>query len=323
MKHPRIPQLVSETTSVERGFRMLWQTSRAFSGMSLLLGLLTAVCLSGCGQTNSDEYETIDESHSAFSEKESPKTDATETVAQAGQGESKDPSPEQPAGTEETPAATDTGNTEAAKPEEGGDQPGITIAEASSGNPVEPAETGTTTPGEETPGEASSGGAGTEEKPVEGEPLKVVELREIKLLIPEKKFQTVGRERALRVTFDDIDLLKILNMEPVPENAPSLMPDWLKELDGKKIRLRGFMFPTYRDTGVEIFVFARDNELCCFGRSPKMYDVMKVSMKDGVTTDYIEGRPFDVIGTFHIADKAVMASYPKLYSITDAIVIAR
>lgn len=316
MKHPRIPQLVSKTTSVEPGLRILWQRSRVFSGMSLL-GLLTAVCLSGCGEANSDEYETIDESHSAFSQKETPKTDATETVAQAGQGESKDPTPEQ-AGSAETPAATDNGNTEATNPKEGEVLPGTAVAEASSGNPDVPAETGTTTPGEETPGEA-----GSEENPVEGEPLKVVEPREIKLLIPEKKFQTVGRERALRVTFDDIDLLKILNMEPVPENAPSLMPDWLKGLDGKKIRLRGFMFPTYRDEGVEIFVFARDNELCCFGRSPKMYDVMKVSMKDGVTTDYIEGRPFDVIGTFHIADKAVMASYPKLYSITDAVVIAR
>ena len=317
MKNPRIPQLVSKTTSVELGFRMLWQRSRVLSGMSLLSAMLTAVCLSGCGQANSDEYETIDESHSAFSEKESSKTDTTDAVAQVGQGESKGPTPE-PVGTEETPASTDTGNAETTKPEEGKELPGTAVVEASTGNPEEPAETGTTTPGEETPSEA-----GSEEKPAEGEPLKVVEPREIKLLIPEKKFQSVGREKALRVTFDDIDLLKILNMEPVPENAPSLMPDWLKGLDGKKIRLRGFMFPTYRDTGVEIFVFARDNELCCFGRSPKMYDVMKVSMKDGVTTDYIEGRPFDVIGTFHIADKAVMASYPKLYSITDAIVIAR
>ena len=278
--------------------------------MSLLLGLLTAVCLAGCGQANSDEYETIDESHSAFSGTDSPKSDSAEATAQAALGESKGPSSEEP-GTEETPATS----SDRAKPNEGEDLSGTTVAEASTGNPEQPAETGTETA---TPDEA-----GSEEKPAEGETLKVVEPREVKVLIPEKTFQTVGREKTLRVTFDDIDLLKVLNMEPVQPDAPSLMPDWLKGLDGKKIRLRGFMFPALRDSGIEIFLFARDNELCCFGRAPKVYDVMKVSMKDGETTDYIEGRPFDVVGTFHIAEKALMDSYPRLYSITDAIVIAR
>ena len=292
---------------------MLWRTSPVFSGVRLLLGLLTTFCQVGCGQANSDEYETIDESHSAFFQKGSPESVATEAVAQAGQAELKGPTPE-PVGTEEISASTDTANAETTKPAEGE----TTVAEASTGNPEEPAETGTTTPSEVSPGEA-----GSEAIPGEGEPGKVVEPREVKLLVPERKFQTVGREKALRVTFDDIDLLKVLNMEPVQPDAPSLMPDWLKGLDGKTIRLRGFMFPALQDSGIEIFLFARDNELCCFGRSPKVYDVMKVSMKDGVTTDYIEGRPFDVIGTFHIADKALMDSYPRLYSITDAIVIAR
>lgn len=88
---------------------------------------------------------------------------------------------------------------------------------------------------------------------------------QIELLIKDKKFQTEPKTGALRVSFDDIDLLKVLNMEPVVANADELMPDWLKGLDGKSVRIRGFMYPTYETEGIERFVLARDNQICCFG----------------------------------------------------------
>lgn len=151
--------------------------------------------------------------------------------------------------------------------------------------------------------------------------VSVVEPREIKLLIPERAFKTEGAEKSLRVSFDDLDLLKVLNMEPVVADAPELMPDWLSGLDGKTIRLRGFMYPPFQDTDLEAFILARDNQICCFGRDPKVYDLVRVLMKDGVTTDYIENRPFDVVGVFHIGDDASIPG--KLYTLDDAVVISR
>ena len=41
----------------------------------------------------------------------------------------------------------------------------------------------------------------------------------IELLIPEKSFRRERGTDAVRISYDDIDLLKILNMEPVPPNA--------------------------------------------------------------------------------------------------------
>ena len=41
----------------------------------------------------------------------------------------------------------------------------------------------------------------------------------IELLIPEKSFRRERGTDAVRVSYDDIDLLKVLNMEPVPPNA--------------------------------------------------------------------------------------------------------
>ncbi|QDU41136.1 hypothetical protein Mal4_55010 [Maioricimonas rarisocia] len=143
----------------------------------------------------------------------------------------------------------------------------------------------------------------------------------VKLLVPEREFQTEGPEGALRVSFDDLDLLKVLNMDPVTADAPNLLPDWMRELDGKRIRLRGFMYPPPLEKGLPGFVLARDNQICCFGRNPKPYDILPVQMRSGVTTDYIQGRPFDVVGVFHLRPDIEDGDVYQLYEIDDAIVI--
>lgn len=148
-----------------------------------------------------------------------------------------------------------------------------------------------------------------------------IEKRDPKLLIPEKKFRKEGKQGAIRVSFDDIDLLKVLNMEPVPEDATKMFPDWLSGLDGKRVRIRGFMFPTMSQKGITYFQFVRDNEICCFGRTPKIYDRISTVLKKGEATDYIQGRPFDVIGTLRIDPIYIDGEWLQLYLLEDAIVI--
>ena len=147
---------------------------------------------------------------------------------------------------------------------------------------------------------------------------------QIEILIKDKKFQTEPRTGALRVSFDDLDLLKVCNMEPVVENAVDLMPDWLKGLHGKTVRIRGFMYPTYETEGIERFVLARDNQICCFGRDPKVYDLVQIDMKPGKTTSYIPAtRAFDVVGTLKIQMLAQDGKPYGLYLSDQAIVIDR
>jgi hypothetical protein len=113
-------------------------------------------------------------------------------------------------------------------------------------------------------------------------------------------------------------------MDPVVENAVDLMPDWQRSLDGKMVRLRGYMFPTFDTEGIEQFVLARDNQICCFGRDPKVYDLVQVNMKAGKSTNYIPAtRAFDVVGKFHI-DMQFQDGKPfGLYVIDHADVIDR
>ena len=149
-----------------------------------------------------------------------------------------------------------------------------------------------------------------------------IEPRETRLLIPEKSFR---RERdALRVSYDDIDLLKVLNMEPVTPDAPDHFPAWLKDLEGERIRIRGYMRPGELAENLPFFVLARDTQACCFGPNTKAYDIIPVIMREGVTTDYIHLRPFDLVGNFHINVEMDFADPDKveyLYYIDDAVLI--
>jgi hypothetical protein len=147
--------------------------------------------------------------------------------------------------------------------------------------------------------------------------------RKVQVLVPNKTFRPEGQGGALRVSYDDIDLLKVLNMDPVPPDAATQMPAWLKGLDGRRIRIRGFMYPTFQQTGVHAFGLARDNQICCFGRNPKIYDVFDVVLHEGATTDYIPNRPFDVVGVFHIRPEAEGGKLFRLYEMDDATVVTK
>ena len=148
--------------------------------------------------------------------------------------------------------------------------------------------------------------------------------RKVEVLIPEKTFRTDGASKALRVSYDDLDLLKVLNMEPVTIDAIEHMPSWLKGLNGQRIKIRGYMFPTFETEGIERFVLARDNQICCFGRDPKVYDLVQIDLKPGKTTRYIPAtRAFDVVGRLKLEMVAADDKPFGLYFLEDAEVIDR
>ena len=140
-----------------------------------------------------------------------------------------------------------------------------------------------------------------------------------------KSFDVVGPDDAVRLSFDDLDLLKVLGLpKAVPLDVTESFPDWLRELDGRRVRLRGFMYPPSEPSGIRRFLFARDNEICCFGRDPLAYDILPVTMADGESSDYIQNRAFDVVGIFRIdplPDFLDEDALETIYAIDDAIVI--
>lgn len=145
--------------------------------------------------------------------------------------------------------------------------------------------------------------------------------RKIELLVPERSFQVVGPEEAVRVSFDDLDLLKVLNAEPVPLNIEEYMPPWMLALSGTRIRIRGFMYPPQAESDLEGFMMVRDSKDCCFGRNVLIYDKIGVKMREGTTTHYINLRPFDVVGVMSVKARVLDGKLVFLYMINDAVVI--
>lgn len=126
------------------------------------------------------------------------------------------------------------------------------------------------------------------------------EPRKVEILIKERNFHPEKPHQSLRVSFDDLDLLKVINMKPVTKDCIEKMPQWLRDLDGKQIVIRGFMKPLEYMTDIESFLFVRDSSLCCFGSNPLIHDMIYVKLNPEELTNYIELRPFDVSGTFRI-----------------------
>jgi hypothetical protein len=139
-----------------------------------------------------------------------------------------------------------------------------------------------------------------------------------------RTFVVEGPGEALRVGFDDLDLMKLINMDPVTSDCIEKMPGWLRDLNGKPVRIRGYMKPSGQSEGIPEFVFVRSTDLCCFGPKGKVYHLIAVKLKAGTTTDYIELKPFDVTGRFRIEkvelDDGLIF---LLYHIDDAAIIRK
>jgi len=62
--------------------------------------------------------------------------------------------------------------------------------------------------------------------------------------------------------------------------APKLVtpiPDWIKEFDGKKVAIKGFMMPLRQNDGlVTEFILLKNQQFCCFGKPPTINEWVHV-----------------------------------------------
>lgn len=97
------------------------------------------------------------------------------------------------------------------------------------------------------------------------------------------------------ITFDDLKF----DIEPDAPYDAGMLTDIIRELDGKTVKLSGFILPStlFRETDIEEFVLVRDNQECCFGPGAALYDCVVVNMVGGAKTNFTT-RPVTVSGKF-------------------------
>lgn len=105
-----------------------------------------------------------------------------------------------------------------------------------------------------------------------------------------------GRGGVYDITFDDLRL----EMPVRTLFDPSMLTDRIRALDGREVRIRGFIYSggVYQQTGITSFPLVM-NTACKFGPQGLAYCVMLVELADGVTADFTT-RPVTVEGTLSV-----------------------
>lgn len=110
--------------------------------------------------------------------------------------------------------------------------------------------------------------------------------------------RAAGPESAQEVTFDDIKF----DMEKGGEFKRTFLTDKIRELDGKRIRIHGYILPTFKQKGITQLVLVRDNMECCFGPGAALYDCIMVEMVEGRSVEFTT-RPVAAEGVFTVEER--------------------
>ena len=106
-----------------------------------------------------------------------------------------------------------------------------------------------------------------------------------------------GTAAIREITFDDIKL-ELQKGEPFTRDR--LTPR-VVDLERQRVRIRGYILPSFQQKGITQFVLVRDNMECCFGPGALLHDCVVVRMRPGRSTDF-SIRPVAVAGAFRIAE---------------------
>jgi hypothetical protein len=101
--------------------------------------------------------------------------------------------------------------------------------------------------------------------------------------------------RPREITFDDIKL----DMQKGDPFTRALLPARVTALERQPVRIRGYILPSFQQTGLTQFVLVRDNQECCFGPGAALHDCVVVRMRPGKTANF-SIRPVAVAGTFRV-----------------------
>ena len=109
--------------------------------------------------------------------------------------------------------------------------------------------------------------------------------------------QTVDKKRLKDISFDDVKF-------DIKKGTPfkrSMLTKEIEAMDGQLIRVRGYMLPSFQQSGIKKFVLVRDNMECCFGPGAAIFDCIIVEMQ-GSSSASFSVRPLAVEGIFTISE---------------------
>jgi hypothetical protein len=99
---------------------------------------------------------------------------------------------------------------------------------------------------------------------------------------------------------------------PLP--LPDQIPAKIKELNGKKVSIEGFMLPSEIEKGkIKSFILLKDIMGCCFGMVPMMNEWVFVKMAGDTTCEFTPDVPITVDGTLEVGEEIKDDTVMSLY----------
>ncbi|HAN97914.1 MAG TPA: hypothetical protein DCQ98_11000 [Planctomycetaceae bacterium] len=82
------------------------------------------------------------------------------------------------------------------------------------------------------------------------------------------------------------ELVDWYDLEPDAANQHKIVSDRAADLVGKKIYLRGYVYPGTSKMNLRQFIMVRDSGTCCFGGQPKATDMVIVNFTNDLRVNY-------------------------------------
>lgn len=118
--------------------------------------------------------------------------------------------------------------------------------------------------------------------PAAVETVKTVDSATPPVLEQENGYVKVGFDRLASYAFKVPEFDPAANPDVKPPTGEEQIPGWLKELNGRKAKVTGFMLPTKLEGNlVSEFLLLSDPMMCCYGAVPEMNQWIVIKMKKG------------------------------------------
>lgn len=244
--------------------------------ITIIVCLMALPLLTGCDDGSASQVTKSPEAEASTVTPALPKQESAKAEAedQAAAPDESDSSPaDQPAGEEQTTDSNATDSDTEAAPK----------GEDSPGNPAEDSA--------EEPKDAPPMRRPFRRPPLPNETVPPPQPR----VVRPSATGAASSDGVAEITFDTIKF----DIEPGDPFEPEMLTEDIEKLFGKKVRIRGYIYPPFQQTGIKQFVLVRDNMECCFGPGAALYDCVAVDMVDDKTIDYTV-RPVAVEGTFRL-----------------------
>ncbi len=84
--------------------------------------------------------------------------------------------------------------------------------------------------------------------------------------------------------------ISFLDLQPVKERPELPVSPAALKMSGQRVFVKGYIYPDDRGTQLRKFVLVPDMGTCCFGGQPKLTDMIEVTLRDPLKTQYSYSR---------------------------------